>query len=143
MQPTLVVAGIIVGQKQIMIAQRRADQRNALKWEFPGGKVEEGETPEAALERELFEELGVRTRTGRIFDARLHAYPGQTVLVLFYFTEITEGTPKPLDANALCWTEIEKLNGFDFSGADALVAECLASEFSDAGTDNSAAHLRV
>jgi 8-oxo-dGTP pyrophosphatase MutT (NUDIX family) len=72
----LVVAGLIIGDDQrILITQRRADQAMPLQWEFPGGKVEAGEDPVAALARELAEELGVIARVGRIWDVLFHAYP--------------------------------------------------------------------
>ena len=70
-----VVAGILLRDGKILLAQRKEAASFALKWEFPGGKIEPGESPEEALERELQEELGIHTHTGRIFDAvRLAAH---------------------------------------------------------------------
>lgn len=136
--PILVTAAVLCRSGKILISQRRKEARRGLKWEFPGGKVEEDETPEKALERELWEELGVRTRTGRVFDARLFSYPDQKVLVLFYESRLTEGEPKPLDANALAWVAPERLTDYDFAEADAEVAKRLARESAllNAPTDN-------
>ena len=58
---TTVVAGVLIRDNRILICQRRADQAHALKWEFPGGKLEAGESPEQALVRELREELGIES----------------------------------------------------------------------------------
>lgn len=128
MQPLLVVAGVIVRDGRILVSQRPARSHQALLWEFPGGKVEEGETPEQALERELFEELGVKTRTGRIFDVSLCEYPEKQVLILFYWSEILDGDPRPLDANAICWARPDELKKLDFAKADTGVARRLESE---------------
>ena len=126
--PLAVVAGIIRQDGRILVARRKAKDAQALKWEFPGGKIEPGETPEAALERELFEELGIRTRTGRIYDAKLFSYPEKTVLILFYFSEILEGKPAHKDTGGFEWTDPCNIMNYDFAGADTAVAERLAGE---------------
>lgn len=126
--PIVVTAAILIRDGRILVSQRRKEARRGLKWEFPGGKVEEGETPEAALERELREELGVETRTGRIYDAKLFEYPDQKVLVLFYFSGLLKGEPAPIDANAVEWVSPERLTDYDFAPADASVAAKLSGE---------------
>ena len=84
-----VVAGVVRREGRVLLCQRPEGKRFGLLWEFPGGKVEAGETPEAALERELREELDVETRTGRVLDAlRLDARGGGDLLLLFYESEI-------------------------------------------------------
>ena len=75
----LVVAGVVVRGDRIMLCQRRPEVHNGLKWEFPGGKLEPGESPEAALRRELREELSIDVRVGRIVDAVYHRYPDRDV----------------------------------------------------------------
>lgn len=122
MNAVLVVAGIMQKDGMIFAAQRNAKAHQALKWEFPGGKVEINETPEKALERELFEELGIRTETGALFSEKTHVYPEKTVRVLFYLTKITSGEPKALEANRIGWFSKEELITLDFSGADGDVA---------------------
>ena len=80
-----VVAGVVRREGRVLLCQRPEGKRFGLLWEFPGGKVEPGESPEAALERELREELAVQTRTGRVLDAlRLDGREGGDLLLLFY-----------------------------------------------------------
>ena len=83
-----VVAGVVRREGRVLLCQRPEGKRFGLLWEFPGGKVEAGESPEAALERELREELDVETRTGRVLDAlRLDDRDGGDLLLLFYESE--------------------------------------------------------
>ena len=115
----LVVAAAVERDGRVMLCQRRPDVHNALKWEFPGGKIEPGESPEAALARELREELGISVSVGRVRDAILHHYPDRDVLVLFYGCRIEGGEPRTLDCNAIAWAAPEELGGYDLAGADA------------------------
>lgn len=126
----VVSAGILERDGRLLLAQRKINGRLPLKWEFPGGKLERGETPEQALERELMEELGVQTRTGRIYDARVNE--SGDILILFYRTEIVAGEPKPLDANALLWTEPDALLTLDLAPTDRRVAESLSRDAKEA-----------
>lgn len=136
MQTIAVVAGIMEKDGLIFASQRAKGSHQALKWEFPGGKIEEGETPEAALERELFEELGIITRTGGRFYEVEHEYPDKRVRVTFYKTSILSGTPAALEANAVGWFTGEKLLSLDFAAADRHVAEMLSGAAdSDAEND--------
>ncbi len=123
MNEILVVAGIMQKDGMIFAAQRNEQKHQALKWEFPGGKVEKGESPEEALERELFEELGIFTKTGALFSEKTHVYPEKTVRVLFYKSEIVSGEPRALEANAVGWFTKDELIKLDFSGADGIVAQ--------------------
>ena len=117
---TIVVSAAVVRRgNKIMICQRRPGAHNGLKWEFPGGKLEAGESPEDALARELREELAIDTRVGRILDAVFFRYPDRDVLVLFYDCAILLGDPAPLDCNAIAWATPNDLPGYDFAGADA------------------------
>ena len=117
--PAIVVAAIITdGNGRILINQRPPDSRHAGKWEFPGGKVEPGEDPRDALERECLEELGCTVRAGAIYETIFHAYPGHSVLLLFYLAEILEGRPRPLEQNRLAWTTAEEMAAYDLLEAD-------------------------
>ena len=122
-QPLLVVAAVAERDRRIMICRRRPEAHNGLKWEFPGGKLEPGESPEAALARELREELAVEARAGRILDAVHYRYPEKDVLVLFYRCEILAGEPRAIDCDAVAWVEPERLRDYDFAGADRVFVE--------------------
>jgi len=114
----LVVAGLIVRAGRVLISQRRADQSLPLQWEFPGGKVEPGEAPVAALARELREELGVTVAVGPIWDVLFHAYPEFDLVMLVYGCAITEGEPSPVEVAAIEWCLPGELRAWDILVAD-------------------------
>jgi len=120
----LVSAGIVCREGKIMICQRKPGDRLGLKWEFPGGKLEPGETPQQALERELREELAIETRTGRIFEVRCDG----EILLMFFHSEILSGEPQTVDCHAVAWAEPARLPEFDLAPADLAVARLLAAE---------------
>lgn len=126
----LVVAGLIVGaDRRVLITQRRADQAMPLQWEFPGGKVELGESPAAALVRELSEELGVGVTVGRIWDVLFHAYPAFDLVMLVYACRIVVGAPAPVEVAALEWVATSQLPGaWDILPADRPLIERLVRE---------------
>lgn len=118
-----VVAGVVRRGDRIMLCQRRPEAHNGLKWEFPGGKLEPGESPEAALARELREELSVDVRVGRVVDTVRHSYPDRDVLLMFYECEIVGGEPRTTDCNAIAWATVGELSAYDFAGADRVFVE--------------------
>lgn len=126
----LVVAGLIIGDDmRVLITQRRADQALPLQWEFPGGKVEPGEAPEAALVRELREELGVEVAVGRIWDVLFHAYPDFDLVMLVYACRIVRGTPAPVEVADLVWVARSELPGaWDILPADRPLIDRLVKE---------------
>jgi 8-oxo-dGTP diphosphatase len=125
---TLVVAGLILGDDgRILIAQRRADQALGGQWEFPGGKVEPGEAPVAALARELREELGVAAAVGRIWDVLFHAYPDFDLVMLVYVCRIN-GAPRAVEVADLAWVAPRDLAGWDILPADRPLVERLCVE---------------
>ena len=115
----IVSAAVVLRDQRVMLCQRRPEVHNGLKWEFPGGKLEPGESPEAALRRELFEELGIEVAVGHSADVVYYRYPDRDVLVLFYMCEILRGEPACVDCNAIAWASLDEVEGFDFAGADA------------------------
>ena len=124
----LVVAGLILGDGQVLITQRRADQALPLQWEFPGGKVEAGEAPVAALVRELREEIGVTVAVGRIWDVLFHAYPAFDLVMLVYACRIVEGEPRAVEVADLRWLPPGELPAWDILPADKPLVERLVSE---------------
>ncbi|MBV8759506.1 MAG: (deoxy)nucleoside triphosphate pyrophosphohydrolase [Deltaproteobacteria bacterium] len=124
----LVVAGLILGKGEVLITQRRADQALPLQWEFPGGKVEPGEAPVAALVRELREEIGVEVAVGRIWDVLFHAYPAFDLVMLVYVCRIVDGEPRAVEVADLRWLPPGELPAWDILPADKPLVERLVAE---------------
>ncbi len=98
------------------------------RWEFPGGKVEEGETPEDCLRRELKEELDVEARVGPLFLSGVHAYSHVTIELLTYRAEILSGGISLSDHSEVRWVAIKDLQEYDFPEADRAVIDKLQAE---------------
>ena len=120
-----VMAGVIRKDGRFLICQRPEGKLLAGKWEFPGGKIEPGETPEEGLARELREELGVEARVGRILDARLEEKSGD-FLVLYYDVTL-EGEPLMREHADIRFVPREELTQYEYSVADEVVAAKLAA----------------
>jgi 8-oxo-dGTP diphosphatase len=114
-----VVAAIIEREGRVLICRRMPRQAHPLKWEFPGGKVEPGETPAEALARELEEELDVRGARGGEIERYRFEYPGRPpILLIFFRVERFEGEPRNLIFQEMRWEPREKLHEFDFVEGD-------------------------
>ena len=118
-QSLVVVAAVIEQQGRILVCQRKRGSRHALKWEFPGGKVEPGEEPRAALVRELREELAIDARIGKEMVRYEHSYPGRDPILLIFF-HVTDfaGVPANVVFEAFEWTAYAELSGYDFLDGD-------------------------
>jgi len=114
-----VVAAIIEREGRILIGQRQTDQSHPLKWEFPGGKVEPGESPEQALARELEEELAIRNARGPEITRYQFTYPGKSPIALIFHQVIEfEGEPQNLIYREMRWEPRARLREFDFVEGD-------------------------
>lgn len=122
--PILVTAAVIREGDKVLLAKRKKGAHQSGKWEFPGGRIERGESPEACLKRELKEELGVEARITDIFQVVYHQYSRGPVLLLAYQAEIT-GRPQPLEAQAVEWVDISLLDLYEFPPADLPLVEKL------------------
>ena len=124
----LVVAALIRREGEVLVSRRRPDQSMPLLWEFPGGKVETGEDPRQALEREVREELGCAVSVGRIHEVVFHAYPDFDLCMLVYPCEIVEGLPRPVEVAEVAWVEVARLPSLDLLPADYPLARALAGQ---------------
>ena len=113
-----VVAAIIRKDGQILITKRRGDVHLANLWEFPGGKVESGESLESALLREIQEEIGIKISIDDEFLAIDHDYPTKPVRLHFFNCTVLEGDPKLLDVADLRWVKPSDLDNYEFPPAD-------------------------
>jgi 8-oxo-dGTP diphosphatase len=121
-----VTAAIIIKDNKILITRRAENQKLAGKWEFPGGKVESGESPEACLMRELTEELGLRIRVGDKFGESQYKYEHGEIRLLAYYADILSGTITLSVHDAYTWESPRNLNSYDFSPADVPLVNKLA-----------------
>jgi 8-oxo-dGTP diphosphatase len=117
--PLLVSAGIIYRDGRVLVGQRRKGDRHAYKWEFPGGKVEHGESPQQALVRELCEELQIQAIVGSQLARYEHEYPsGSRVHLLFFAVPKFVGDPKARVFEQISWTALHALPTLDFLDGD-------------------------
>lgn len=126
MKIIVVTAGIIQDQGKILLAQRKENSDQGLKWEFPGGKLEFGETPEQCLKREIQEELDIEIGIEGIFQVVSHIYGDSQVILLCYLCHYGKGILKPKECQDYCWVEKKDLLTYDLAPADIPVARQLA-----------------
>jgi len=122
----LVVAAVLCDRSgRVLIAQRPPGRHMAGRWEFPGGKVAEGEGEREALARELREELGIELLAASPFMRRGHAYPDRTVELSLWKVEGFAGSPQPLDGQQLKWVAPASLADEELLEADRPFVEAL------------------
>ena len=124
-----VVAGLIASRGKLLVCQRRRDAAFGLMWEFPGGKVEPGETLTEALERELREELGIAARAGAEVYRTVHKYAEmrEEIELVFFECGIVEGRLENLAFEQIAWREARELASMNFLPADRELIGLLAS----------------
>ncbi len=118
MKTMVVSTALIIEQGKILVTQRKKGSSHALLWEFPGGKVKEGEEPREALRRELAEELEVEVEVGMIFDAVFYSYTEYPVLLLIYRCRVEKGPPRPIACQDLRWVTLGELEQLAMPPAD-------------------------
>lgn len=123
-----VVAAVIEKDGKVLVCQRTRYQTMPLKWEFPGGKIEEGEQPRDALRRELEEELGIQARIGDEIARLRHTYPnGGAVELRFFIVREYSGELENRIFRDLQWSAAKDLAAFDFLEADASLVNDLVA----------------
>jgi len=114
-----VVGAIIKNGDRYLVGQRAANKSQGGLWEFMGGKIESGETPEQALARECREELDLEIENERIIDSVVHEYPEKTIrLTLIECTPKTGSVPRPNEHQSIRWLTREEMDVLDFAPAD-------------------------
>ena len=116
----VVAAALVDADRKVLLQQRAPGRSMAGLWEFPGGKVEQGETPEAALGRELHEDLGIDVAEHTLVPACFASAPnaGAHMILLLYICREWAGVPRPLDASGLKWLEVGDMDPEEMPPAD-------------------------
>ncbi len=120
-------AALVDRDRRVLIARRRADQEMAGLWELPGGKLEKDEIPEAALRRELYEELGIDVCAACMlpFTFASHSYERFHLLMHVFLVRNWDGVPRPLEVAELAWVRPERLGDYALPPADRPVVAML------------------
>ena len=115
------VCAVIVREERVLLCKRAAGRHLAGHWEFPGGKVEEGEEERAALAREIREELGCAVEPGAAIDPIEHSYPGVTICLLPFVCTIVDGEPAALEHEEIGWFTPVEVDSLMLAEADRFV----------------------
>lgn len=125
MQPLIVTAALLRKDSKILITKRPPDKQQGGFWEFPGGKLQDNETPQEALKRELREELDLEIEVGGIFEAVYHRYDWGPVLILVYECRPLSGVIRNLEVDEHRWLFVEQLPEYDILPADRPIIDKL------------------
>ncbi len=120
------VGGAVVADGRVLVACRGPGRSLAGHWEFPGGKLEEGEDDRAALVRELREELGLTVVVGDVVGSHVHTYPGGAIELVVYRCESSGSEPVPTEHEAIRWCRPHELHDLKWAPADIPLVEPVA-----------------
>lgn len=120
-----VAAAVMIRENKILIGKRNKDDILGGLWEFPGGKIEDGETPEVTLRREMEEELGVEIEIGAFIGMNQHTYPHIAIELHAYYCYCVKGEPRALEHQELRWVEVSELSLHEFAPADIPIVNML------------------
>ncbi len=113
-----VTAAILMKDNRVLIARRPGNGAKVGKWEFPGGKIENGETPEECLRRELYEELEIVVEVKAFFEKSIYRYANGTIELLAYLVDWVGGEMKVREHDEVKWVYIDELDNYDLLPAD-------------------------
>jgi 8-oxo-dGTP diphosphatase len=127
--PVRVSCAIIRKGEKYLAAQRSREMSHPSKWEFPGGKIEEGESPESCLIREIEEELQIRIRPVKRFDPVDHRYHNRLIRLIPMICVLEEGDILLTEHSAFIWLKADELHLLDWADADRKVLDLFLAEF--------------
>ncbi|MEW5803641.1 MAG: 8-oxo-dGTP diphosphatase MutT [bacterium] len=127
----VVTAAVIEKEGKILVAKRRRGDHLENKWEFPGGKLEQGETPEQCLRRELLEEFGIETRIGEFICSSQCVYSHISIELLAYRAEHLSGAITLYEHEEIRWVWPEELEAYDFANADIPIVKKLMQDYAE------------
>ena len=113
-----VVAAVVMRNGKYMIARRAPGKHLAGYWEFPGGKIEEGESPEDSLQREIEEEFGVYAQVGAYLGENVHDYGDKTVRLMAYEATVVQDIHQSMDHDQIEWVELNQMDDYPLAPAD-------------------------
>lgn len=121
----IVIAGLLIKDSLCLIAKRRVGDSLANLWEFPGGKLEVGETHKECLEREMYEELQINVEVGKFFAETIYEYEFAKIQLFLYWASWREGAMYPAVHDEIAWVDKETLLNYEFVPADIPIVEKL------------------
>ncbi|MFZ5352716.1 MAG: 8-oxo-dGTP diphosphatase MutT [Bacillota bacterium] len=122
---TIVTAAVIIDNNKVLIAQRQTGCNYELKWEFPGGKLEKGETPEECIIREIKEELAMEVRPLELYNVINFDYKGRKMKMFVFISRLIGGSGAAIECNDFKWVSKQELDMYDFTPADLPIVDKL------------------
>ncbi len=113
--------------RQILIDKRKIGGAMGGLWEFPGGKVEAGETVAECIVREIQEELAIDITVGEHLLTIEHTYPTFQITLIVHHCQYISGTPQPIESDEICWVEVDDLNNYQFPDANLAIIRAIES----------------
>lgn len=124
----VVAAAIILDNDKVLIAQRQEGSNMEYKWEFPGGKLEQDETPEECLVREIREELDMAIEPIEIYKAVRHKHNDKDILLLAYICKRIQGEGRAIECNDFKWISLDELGQYEYTPADVGIVDKLKKD---------------